>query len=57
MYARHYRLISALEVTFWLVLLLLLGITQTDNQDLGTDNLTPDYREVSATELRPTISS
>jgi hypothetical protein len=34
MYTRTYRLVTALEVTFWLVLLLIFGIVQPQPQGL-----------------------
>jgi hypothetical protein len=35
MYTRTYRLVTALEVTFWLVLLLIFGIVQPQPQGLN----------------------
>jgi hypothetical protein len=36
MYTRPYRLVSALEITFWLVLLLMLGLVQPVPESVGT---------------------
>ncbi len=37
------RFVTALEMTFWLVLLLLVGIVQPANQDLGNSVPKPSF--------------